>query len=210
MAKIIGINGSPRKNKNSALLLDHALAGAKEMGAEVERIDLIDLKFSGCRSCFACKQLGGSGYGRCVVQDDLKAVLEKILQADGVIISAPIYFGDVPGMVRNLFERLWFPGLTYKKDGSINYTKRVKTALFYTMNVTDAAFYEKLIGSHKGTMDRFLGETRMLCATDTLQFDDYSRYSGDMFDPVHKQQRHETQFPLDCAEAEKIGKWLAE
>ena len=112
MAKIIGINGSPRKNKNSAALLDHALEGAKEMGAEVERIDLIDLRFSGCRSCFACKQLGGSGYGRCVVQDDLKAVFQKILQADGLIVSAPSYFGDVPGMVRTLFERLWFPGLT--------------------------------------------------------------------------------------------------
>ena len=136
--------------------------------------------------------------------------MQKILQADGLIVSAPIYFGDVPGMVRNLFERLWFPGLTYKKDGSINYQKKVKTALFYTMNVTDADFYEKLIGGHRSTMSRFLGETKVLCATDTLQYDDYSRYSGDIFDPVHKLQRHETQFPLDCAEAGKIGHWLAE
>ena len=64
MSRIIGINGSPRKDRNSARLLDSALSGAKDSGAEVRRIDLYDLSYTGCRSCFACKLLGSPTFGK--------------------------------------------------------------------------------------------------------------------------------------------------
>ena len=208
--KVIGINGSPRKNKNSAQLLDSALKGAQSAGAETERIDLASLDFSGCISCFGCKRLGGKSFGRCRVKDDLQPVLDKILSADAVIVSAPVYFGDVPGMVRNLFERLWFPGLLYRKDGQTAYDKKVKTGLIYTMNVADGNYYSNLISSHKGTFEWLLGETETMCACDTLQFDDYSLYSGDMFSEEHKKAHREQQFPADLQNAYEMGRRLAE
>ena len=208
--KVIGLNGSPRKNWNSAVMLEHALKGAAAAGAETELIHLIDLNYSGCRSCFACKRKGGKSFGRCAVQDDLKDILGRILEADAVIISAPVYFGDVPGMVRNLFERIWFPGLMYRMDGACAYTKKVKVGLIYTMNCPDEHFYDSLIGSHKSTFERFLGETRVVCATETLQFDNYDLYVGDMFNVERRKEKREKEFPLDCERAFQMGKELAE
>ena len=206
--KVIGLNGSPRKDWNSAQMLEHALKGAAEAGAETELIHLIDLNATGCRSCFACKRIGGKSFGRCAVQDDLHDILARILEADAVIISAPVYFGDVPGMVRNLFERLWFPGLMYRRDGACAYEKRVKVGLIYTMNCPDEHFYDSLINSHKGTFQRFFGETKVVCATETLQFDNYDLYVGDMFDVPRRQEKHEKVFPEDCRRAFQMGQDL--
>ena len=67
--KIYAINGSPRKNKNTATLLQKALDGVKESAKdkeiETEIINLYDLNYTGCKSCFACKRLGGKSYGKC-------------------------------------------------------------------------------------------------------------------------------------------------
>jgi len=207
--KVIGLNGSPRKNKNSKKLLENALAGAASLGAETEIIDLFDLKYSGCLSCFACKKLGHKSFGRCAVNDDLKPLLDKILNADAVIIAAPIYFGDVPGAVRNLFERIWFPGLMYRKDGTIAYDKRVKVGLIYSMNIPKADRYQPLIADHVQNFSFFLGETKTLIVTDTLQYDDYSLYTGDVFSGEHKKARHESVFPEECQKAYSLGAELA-
>ena len=56
--KIIAINGSPRKNWNTARLLEAALGGARAQGAETKLYHLHDYDFKGCRSCFACKRIG--------------------------------------------------------------------------------------------------------------------------------------------------------
>ena len=205
---VIGLNGSPRKNWNSAQMLESALNGAASAGADTELIHLIDLDFTGCRSCFACKRLGGKSFGRCAAKDDMTDILNRILEAEAVIISAPVYFGDVPGMVRNLFERLWFPGLMYRRDGACAYDKKVKVGLIYTMNCPDEHFYDSLIGGHKGTFERFFGETRVVCATETLQFDNYDLYVGDMFDVPRRQEKHEKVFPEDCLRAFKMGQEL--
>lgn len=67
MKKIYAINGSPRKNNNTAILLDKALEGAKALNSDevlTKRIDLYNLNFTGCRSCFECKRIGGKSYGK--------------------------------------------------------------------------------------------------------------------------------------------------
>jgi len=69
--KILAFNGSPRRNGNTETLLDQAIAGAQERGAEVERFDLYTLQFSGCVSCFSCKRLDRERPIVCVVKDDL-------------------------------------------------------------------------------------------------------------------------------------------
>lgn len=89
--KVILLNGSPRKNWNTHKLLMEAERGAKEMGAETEMIHLYDLNYTDCKSCFACKLRGNKTNGVCAVRDDLRPVLEKLHEANAVIISTPIY-----------------------------------------------------------------------------------------------------------------------
>jgi len=57
--KVMAINGSPRKEWNTATLLENALEGAASQGAETELVHLYDLNFKGCKSCFECKTRGG-------------------------------------------------------------------------------------------------------------------------------------------------------
>ena len=207
--KVIGICGSPRMNGNSAAMLDAALNGAREPGAEVQRINLFDLQYSGCKSCFACKKLGGESFGRCALRDELTPVLEKVLSADAVIIASPLYFGETPGAVRNFLERLWFPGQKYAKNYASAYPKRVKVGLIYTMNLPDERMYGDVIKRHQQNCMLLLGKTEVVTAVDTMQFDDYSLYASEMFDGAAKKQRRETVFPQDCAKAYEMGKRLA-
>lgn len=206
--KVIGICGSPRKQGNSAIMLEFALAGAAEQGAETERIDLFDLQYSGCRSCFACKRLGGASYGRCAQRDELTEVLDRILTADALILATPLYFGETPGAVRNLLERLWFPGLQYSKNFASAYQKRVKVGLIYTMNVPNGEMYRSVINGHMQNFTMLLGQTEVVTAEDTMQFDDYSLYASELFDAAAKKRRRETVFPKECAVAFAMGKRL--
>ncbi|HEX7502067.1 MAG TPA: flavodoxin family protein, partial [Acidobacteriota bacterium] len=75
--KVIAINGSPRKTGNTAALLNRALEGSASRGAATGMVNLYDLDFKGCVSCFACKRIGGKSYGRCARRDGLTPVLEK-------------------------------------------------------------------------------------------------------------------------------------
>jgi len=80
--KVMAFNGSPRREWNTATLLEKALEGAASMGAETELVYLYDLDFKGCRSCFECKLKGGKSYGKCAVRDDLRPILNKVEHAD--------------------------------------------------------------------------------------------------------------------------------
>ena len=69
--RAIFINGSPRKNKNTAQMLEAAMKGAQEAGAEVEMIHLYGLNYKGCMSCFLCKRKGNTANGLCGFKDEL-------------------------------------------------------------------------------------------------------------------------------------------
>ncbi len=205
---VIAINGSPRKKGNSAAMLDAAIKGALENGAAVERIDLFDLNYKGCVSCFGCKLLGGESFGRCAQRDELSAVLDKILAADVLLLATPLYFGEVPGAVRNLFERIWFPGQQYAKNYRSAYPRRIKIGLMYTMNLPNEAMYKGLLTGHVQNFTMLLGKTEYVTALDTMQFDDYSKYASEMFDGAAKKLRKETVFPEECAKAYEMAKRL--
>lgn len=203
--KVIAINGSPRKQWNTAQILSAALEEAAQQGAETKLIHLTDLKFSGCKSCFACKRIGSAGFGKCALHDDLKPVLEELLSADVALFGAPIYFGDITADLRALFERLWFPSLNYDKEHTVNNPRNVVCGLVYTMNVAKPEFYESLYQQHVGNMERLVGPTDKFIVEDTMQFDDYSKYLSTMFDAAHKKQRGEEAFPQQKAQA---AQWM--
>src|SRR3974390_1563375 len=110
--KVIAINGSPRKNWNTATLLTKALEGAVSLGAETELVHLYDLDYKGCISCFACKLIDGPYNGHCAVKDGLSPLLKAIeTEADAIILGSPIYFGGLSGEMRSFMERLLFAPL---------------------------------------------------------------------------------------------------
>ena len=214
MKKIFAVNGSPRKNGNTAQLLQKALEGAASAGAEVKLIQLADLNFSGCRSCFACKKLANPAPG-CVLKDDLAETLKELLQADGIIMGSPIYFGAESGLYRNFLERLFFPMLRYTNPPSSRAEKRIDFGFIYTMNVPenlmDEYGYNAYLQSQSQTPGLIFNSRNIytLYACDTHQFDDYSKYECTLFDAGHKAQMRKTQFVSDLAKAFEMGRNLA-
>ncbi|MDR2520180.1 MAG: flavodoxin family protein [Eubacteriaceae bacterium] len=208
--KAIAINASPRKGKNTAELLEAALKGAGEAGAETSLINLIDLKFSGCVSCFGCKKLGENGETTkfCFVRDDLGPVLASCMEADAVFVGSPIYVSDVTGLFRNFFERLTFMNISYGNFPD-PFKGKISFGLFYTTNAPQEAvekMYWPMFEGHKGMLERiFHGKAALYAATDTLQFDDYSKYDSGNFSEEKKRKRRKEQFPKDLEEARKIG-----
>ena len=215
MKKIYAVNGSPRKNGNTAQLLQKALEGAASVGAEVKLIQLADLDFSGCRSCFACKKLANPSPG-CVLKDDLAETLKELLQADGIIMGSPIYFGAESGLYRNFLERLFFPMLRYTNPPSSRAEKRIDFGFIYTMNVPenlmDEYGYNAYLQSQSQTPGLIFNSRNIytLYACDTHQFDDYSKYECTLFDAGHKAEMRKTQFISDLAKAFEMGRKLAE
>jgi multimeric flavodoxin WrbA len=214
MGSIIAINGSPRKTWNTATLLEHALKGAASAGNETELIHLYDLDFKGCTSCFSCKMVGGKSYGRCAEQDDLTPVLEQIPGADALILGSPIYLGAATGEMRSFLERLVFPYLVYDPERSTLFPKKIPVGFIYTMGAEEARVkemgYEMQFRLTEMLLARVFGTCESLLVTDTLQFDDYSKYVSSAFDPEAKAQRHRTVFPEDCRKAFALGKRLGQ
>ena len=210
---VIGINGSPRKQWNTATLVAKALEGAAAQGATTEQFHLYDLDFKGCISCFACKTRGGNSYGKCVMNDDLAPVLEKIAAADALVIGSPIYFGTVTGETRSFLERLLFQYLTYTVPYGTLLSKQIKTGFIYTMNVSEeqsrAYGYEQVFTTNERYAQLLLGPAESLCAFDTCQVDDYSKVVIESFDPIHKAKRRTEVLPLECQRAFELGRRLA-
>lgn len=212
--KIIAINGSPRKQWNTATLLTKALEGAAAQGAATELVHLHDLNFKGCASCLACKTRGGKSYGVCALNDDLTPILKRIAEADALVIGSPIYFGSVTGETRSFLERLLFPYLTYTVPYGSLFPQKIKTGFIYAMNVTEELSktmgYEYLFKSNERYAQLILGTAETLCSFDTCQVADYSKFMIESFDPVHKAQRRKEIFPQDCQRAYELGVTLTQ
>jgi len=206
----MAFNGSPRKKDwNTVTLLKNALEGASSRGAETELIHLYDLKYSGCISCFACKKLDRKKDGFCAIKDDLTGVLDRVKDADALIIGSPVYWHAESAATRAFLERLFFPYYKYAKDFESLYPKKIKTGLIYTMNVTDGmaetAGYNKHFAMTKWALETTFGECELMLCTDTLQYDDYDRYDSEAFDGKAKMKRHKEVFPEDCKRAFELG-----
>jgi len=211
MKKIIAINCSPRSAWNTATLVREAAKGAETQGAEVTVIDLYKLeKFTGCVSCFGCKL--PQNLGKCVCRDGLAPVLGAIRNADGLSIGSPNYLGDVTAGFRALFERLIFQSLTYKTEFRSYNQRRIPVLMIMTSNAPEDFYaqigYDAMLQRYQGSLSTFLGPTKILISSDTLQVKDYSRYNWTMFNPEAKKERHEMVFPEDKKKAFALGEQM--
>jgi len=103
--KILAIYGSPRREGNTSLLLQQAVAGARQAGAEVEEVVLRDLRMSPCLELYGCKK-----DGRCIIRDDFQRVYDQLLACQALMLASPIFFYTVSAHTKILMDRcqsLW-------------------------------------------------------------------------------------------------------
>ncbi len=208
--KVLAVNGSPRKKRNTGLLLEQIVQGAASAGAEAELVHLREqAPYTGCISCFTCKDPKGKSYGRCVLDDSLTPVLQKAHEADILVLGSPFYFSVESSLMRAFTERLWFQYYLYTAKKPPLSPHKKATALLYTMNVRaeDIVLYGKqsVIDVARGVMERLFAPCEVFLCCDTKQFDDYSRYEVDMFDVPAKLKRHGEIFPHDLVRAFELG-----
>ena len=102
--KILVLNGSPKKENSDTMHLTRAfLRGMQEAAPqEVRIIDVIDRRLGFCRGCFACKY----NDGQCVQDDDMREILEQMLESDLLLFSFPLYCYSMPAALKNLVDRM--------------------------------------------------------------------------------------------------------
>ena len=209
MKKVIAVNGSPRKNYNTAALLSESLRGAAEAGALTQLIHLSDLNFRGCMSCFGCKQLGNSNPCSCSWKDDLSPVLDSIADADALLIGSPIYLFDVTGPTRCFIERLLFPRISYDIVKPPT-GKPVNCGFIFTQNhpADSSEDFAAIYKANTGVMRVLGGRIDYLVAGETYQFDDYSKYACSRFNEPERRRIRDEEFPKRLAEAYAMGQRL--
>ena len=98
--KILALSFSPRKEGNTETLLNEALKGARQEGAETELYSTIAKDIRPCDSCGSCMKTG-----KCHIQDDMQEIYNKLLEADGIIFGTPVYFYNMTAQAKTVIDR---------------------------------------------------------------------------------------------------------
>lgn len=211
--KIVAINGSPRKDGNSAQMLKSWVEGVKSAHpeAEVEYVNLYSLKFTGCTSCFSCKRIGGKYYGQCPIKDDLLTLIPKFFEADAVAIASPIYLGELNAQTRCLLERVLFSRTTYRINHDSLNLRSIPVTMIYTMNCPEEFAAQINYPMHWDEVERYIGNTfrhpvTRVCAYNTYQFRNYANYEMEMFREEEKRKYRDTHFDNDLKSAYEAGR----
>ncbi len=101
--KVIGINASPRKNANTQTLIETALTGAADKGADTRLVHLRELKINGCVGCEGCKKQ----LGKCVQTDDLTPLMQEMTGYDAIVLGTPVYCWHVSAQFKILVDRFY-------------------------------------------------------------------------------------------------------
>ncbi len=154
--KVLGILGSPRRGGNSEILLKTFLEGAAGAGAEVEEINLRDLKISPCLEIYHCFK-----DGTCPIKDDMREIYDKLLEADVVALASPVFFYGVSAQSKAMIDRtqaLWARRYVLKKDAPGGSRQGVLLAvgatrgklLFVGVRLTAKYFFDAINVSYAG------------------------------------------------------------
>ena len=99
--KVLILSGSPRKGGNSDILCDEFARGAQEAGHEVEKIRVAAKKVVPCSACYYCRDHGGE----CVHRDDMAEILQKMIDADVLVLASPVYFYSIDAQLKAVIDR---------------------------------------------------------------------------------------------------------
>jgi multimeric flavodoxin WrbA len=140
--KIVVISTSMRANSNSEALAKSFTDGASNEGNDVEFISLKDKQVGFCKGCLVCQQTGN-----CVIKDDVKGIMDKVIDADIVVWATPIYYYEMSGQMKVLIDRL---NPMFSKDYKFRDVYFLATAAEDEEHV-----YEKALSGLNGWIDCF-------------------------------------------------------
>ncbi len=206
--KVIAFMGSPRKNGNTSKLVEEALRGSEEAGAEIKLIRVGDLTMKGCLGCYSCK-MKNPPENRCVQKDDMSALYQDIEEADGVIFASPVYFGTMTGQLKLVIDRLFpYIGVGYKSP----LPKGKKCGLVFTQNQKDPSLFRNhfdmtamllnVIGFSRPEILLSLDNINYFGPVEKLAVQDPEKTTS------RKKVQYETVFPEDMKKAYEMGKGL--
>ena len=141
--KVLVISGSYRKGGNSDTLCDEFIKGAKEAGHNVEKINLADKNIGYCRGCYAC-----ASTGHCFQKDDVEEILDKMTDADVILMATPVYFYAMCGQMKTLIDRT-VPRYMKMKDKDLYF--------IMTAAETNPKNLERTMEEFRGFMDCYEG-----------------------------------------------------
>lgn len=140
--KVVGFNGSPRKDGNTGILIHKVFRELEQEGVETELVQLSHKKIHGCIACYKCVE---NKDRRCAVNDDAaNEYIEKITQAQGVVMGSPVYFMDVTPEMKALIDRAGFVsrsngGMYKNKVGALVAAAR-RTGAMHTLDTMSHFF----------------------------------------------------------------------
>lgn len=100
MKKVLILSGSPRRGGNSDILCDAFAKGATEVGHEVEKIRVAEKQIGYCRACYACRETGV-----CAIRDDMAELLQRMIDADVLVLASPVYFYSIDAQLKAVIDR---------------------------------------------------------------------------------------------------------
>ena len=107
--KVVAFNGSARKQGNTAILINHVFTELEKEGIETELVELAGKKIQGCTACYKCFETKDR---KCAVKNDIvNDCIEKMVEADGIILGSPTYFADITSEMKALIERAGFTAM---------------------------------------------------------------------------------------------------
>ncbi|WP_461209548.1 flavodoxin family protein [Desulfocurvus sp. DL9XJH121] len=207
--KVLGICGSPRKKGNTATLMEHALKGAADKGADIRLAHLYGYEFKGCVSCYSCKKPGGAHYGRCAARDGLSPLLEEAMAADALVLGSPVFYGGQSGVMRCFLERLLYPLYPFSDHKTLG-SRPIPSLFIYTMGGPRAqaekdSYFEGIDLMTRWLEQLLLAPSKVLMRCATMHQDDYTPFGPLRFDVEARRRDFVETFPRDCLEAESMG-----
>ena len=162
MARVVLISGSPKKEGNTAQLIEECAQIIRGKGVEAEVISLAGMKIESCIACGKC----GRTKGECGLNDGLNEIIHRIEQAEGLIVGAPVYFGTARGDLMSAVQRIGMVSrngdkfLTGKVGGAIAVGRRggqtltlQEMLMFFLINdmvVTGSTYWNMVFGREPG------------------------------------------------------------
>ncbi len=147
--KAIAFNGSGRKDGNTAILLNYALGELKKEGIDTELVQLAGKNIRGCIACYKCMEKKDK---RCsgVTNDFVNECIEKMIEADAIILGSPTYFSDITPETKALIDRSGFvaranDGLFRRKVGAAVVTMRRAGAIHAFDSINHFFFINEMI-----------------------------------------------------------------
>jgi multimeric flavodoxin WrbA len=98
--KVLGISTSPRRRQNTEKLIEKVLEGSASSGAQTELFVIAGKQISPCMGCNKCRETK-----KCVIEDDMQELYDKIIEADGIVVGTPVYYYGVTAQCKIIIDR---------------------------------------------------------------------------------------------------------